>query len=312
MKCKYLLALFFTISCAVNPKIESLNQLPNWYITPQSFDSQNLYGTGEGFTIAESSKSALNNLAGKLITTISSNSSLLMESNLYSINEQSRRKINEEVAKITFNNYQVSRSAIFNAQIYSEITVNRADFIANYSQKLDLLNKQMSEIFTEAHNKTILEKFNHLKQVNGLSLEAEIIASVLNSLGEEREIDLYKSYQRSYHNLSSKMEFFIEDKKLPLPLKQKVISNLTSQNLKIVKNKNLKNPNLIIVKINVDSNYKELYGSHIVRLRLDFNLISNQNKIIKSSSVENTGSSTLEKEAAMKAAINGIKDFNLF
>jgi hypothetical protein len=312
MKCKYLLALFFTISCAVNPKIESLNQLPNWYITPQSFDSQNLYGTGEGFTIAESSKSALNNLAGKLITTISSNSSLLMESNLYSINEQSRRKINEEVAKITFNNYQVSRSAIFNAQIYSEVTVNRADFIANYSQKLDLLNKQMSEIFTEAHNKTILEKFNHLKQVNGLSLEAENIASVLNSLGEEREIDLYKSYQRSYHNLSSKMEFFIEDKKLPLPLKQKVISNLTSQNLKIVKNKNLKNPNLIIVKINVDSNYKELYGSHIVRLRLDFNLISNQNKIIKSSSVENTGSSTLEKEAAMKAAINGIKDFNLF
>ncbi len=316
---KYFIAafLFLIFSCASDNQIQQLSQLPSWYITPKASDQQNLYGVGEGYTLAEGSKSALNNLASKLMTSISSESSMLLESNKYATNEQSRQKISEIVAKITFNNYQVSNSATFAGKIYTEIAVNRDGFIADYSQKLRGLNQKMVDIFSKAQNKTILEKFNDLEVVNNLSLEAESVTQILASLGGSQinfknNIDLYNSYQNSYQNLASKIEFFIENKNAPKAVMTKLINDLNQKKLKVVKSKNLNNPNLVIIQINSEITEQKIYGSYIAKLKLDFNLLSNQNKIIKSQSFENSGSSVISKEEAVKAAVVGISEFNLF
>jgi hypothetical protein len=309
--------LFLIFSCASNNQPEQLSQLPSWYIAPKTSD-QNLYGVGEGYTLAEASKSALNNLASKLMTSISSESSTLLESNKYATNEQSRQKINEVVAKITFNNYQVSNSAAFNGKIYVEIAVSRSGFIADYSQKLKDLNQRMAGIFAEAQSKTILEKLGDLQSVNDLSLEAESIAQIIasldsaNSASFKTNIDLYNKYQNSYQNLSEKMEFFIEKNNAPPALTAKLINDLNHKKLKVVKTKNLANPNLVIIQINAEINEQKIYGSFITKLKLDFNLLSNQNKIIKSQSFENTGSSVVSKAEAANAAVSGITSFNLF
>jgi hypothetical protein len=311
-------SLFIIFSCSSNSDIQQLNQLPSWYISPKSFDNQNLYGVGEGYTLAEASKSALNNLAGKLMTSISSESSILLESNKYAVNEQSRQKINETVAKITFNSYQVNNSAAYGGKIYVEVAVNRGEFILNYSQELKDLNQKMADIFAQAQAKTILEKLNDLQTVNDLSVEAKLIAQIISSLDSNSansfkdNIDLYNKYQNSYQNLSSKMEFFIENKNAPLGLVSKLINDLNQKKLKVVKTKNLANPNLVIIQINAKINEQRIYGSYITKLKLDFNLLSNQNKIIKSQSFENTGSSVLSKAQAVDAAVLGITSFKLF
>ncbi len=316
---KYLIivSLFLIFSCASNNQPQQLSQLPSWYITPRASDQQNLYGVGEGYTLVEASKSSLNNLASKLMTSISSESSMLLESNKYATNEQSRQKINEVVAKITFNNYQVSNSAAFGGKIYTEISVNRSDFIANYSQKLSSLNQKMADIFSKAKNKTILEKLNDLETINNLSLEAQSITQILISLGANRSnfknnIDLYNSYQNSYQDLARKIEFFIEDKNISRAVIDRIINDLNQKKLKVVKRKNLDNPNLVIIQINSEITEQKIYGSYIAKLKLDFNLLSNQNKIIKSQSFENSGSSVISKKEAVKAAIVGISGFNLF
>jgi hypothetical protein len=316
---KYFIAafLFLIFSCASDTQIQQLSQLPSWYITPKASDQQNLYGVGEGYTLAEGSKSALNNLASKLMTSISSESSMLLESNKYATNEQSRQKISEVVAKITFNNYQVSNSATFAGKIYTEIAVNRDGFIADYSQKLSGLNQKMADTFSKAQNKTILEKFNDLEAVNNLSLEAESITQILASLGGSQinfknNIDLYSSYQNSYQNLAGKIEFFIENQNAPKSAITRLIGDLNRKNLKVVKSKNLNNPNLVIVQITSEITEQKIYGSYIAKLKLDFNLLSNQNKIIKSQSFENSGSSVISKDQAVKAAVAGISEFNLF
>jgi hypothetical protein len=309
--------LFLIFSCTSNTQPQQLNQLPSWYITPKVSDQQNLYGVGEGYTLAEASKSSLNNLASKLMTSISSESSMLLESNKYATNEQSRQKISEVVAKITFNNYQVNNSTSFGGKIYTEIAVNRDGFIADYSQKLNGLNQKMADIFNKAQNKTILEKLNDLEAVNNLSLEAQSITQILSSLGAKpsnfkNNIDLYNSYQNSYQNLVNKIEFFIENQNAPKSAIARLINDLNRKNLKIVKSKNLDNPNLVIIKINSEITEQKIYGSYIAKLKMDFNLLSNQNKIIKSQSFENSGSSVISKEEAVKAAVVGLLEFNLF
>ncbi|MFT6106030.1 MAG: hypothetical protein ACJA0S_000979 [Rickettsiales bacterium] len=296
--------------------MQNLSSLPAWYVSPTAFDSQNLYGVGEGYNLSESSRAALNNLAGKLMTSISSESSILLESNKYSTNEQSRQQINEKVAKITFNNYQISKSASYLGRIYVETSVDRAAFVADYQQKSDVLNKKMADIWQKSQNKTILEKFNDLRTINDLSLEAGSISLILGSLSAnpnlQKDINLYGSYQNSYQDLASKMEFFIENENSPKSLVSKVVNILNQKNLKVVGRKNINNTNLVIIKINSQIVENEIYGSHIAKLKTDFKLLSNQNKIIKSTSFENTGSSVISKKEALSAAISGISDFNLF
>ena len=308
--------LFFIFSCASSDQTQQLSSLPSWYITPKVSD-QNLYGVGEGYTLAEASQGALNNLASKLMTSISSESSTLLESNKYSTNEQSRQNISEVVAKITFNNYKVSNSAAFGGKIYTEISVNRDGFIAEYNQKLQGLSQKMAETFKQAQSKSILEKLNDLESVNDSSLEAESINQILASLGANQanfknNINLYNSYQNSYQNLSSRIEFFIDNKNAPKALIAKVISVLNHKKLKVVKTKNLANPDLVIIQISSDITEQKIYGSYIAKLKVDFNLLSNQNKIIKSTSFENSGSSVISKEEAINAVVSGIADFNLF
>jgi hypothetical protein len=308
--------LLFLLSCTSNQQLQQLNQLPSWYVNPKPSD-QNLYGVGEGYTLAESSQSALNNLAGKLLISISSESSVLLESNKYSTNEQSRQNISESVAKITFNNYQISNSAAFGGKIYTEISVNRDGFIADYGHKLQDLNKRMANIYANLQGKTILEKYNDLKNINDLSIEARNIAMILSGLKSnnfdfKNNIDLYNSYQNSYQNLINKMEFVIEAKDVPEAVKIAFIKFLNKQNFKVVKNKNPNNSDLIIVKINSEITEQKIYGSNIAKLKINFNLLSNQNKIIKSGTIETSGSSVISKSEAINTAVLGIADFNLF
>ncbi len=308
--------LFIVTSCASNQQPQQLNSLPSWYISPKAFDNQNLYGAGEGYTLAEASKSALNNLSGKLMTSISSESSILLESNKYSTNEQSRQKISEVVAKITFNNYQVSNSAAFNNKIYAEVSVDRSNFITDYSQKLSDLNNKMADKFSKAQNKSILEKLNDYEDVSNLSFEASSVALILASLTQDNnfknKIDLYSSYQSSYQELASKIEFYIENKDASRTLVSKVISDLNKKKYKVVKSKNLNNPNLVIIHIDMEKTEQKIYGSYMARIKLDFNLLSNQNKVIKSASFESKGSSVISASEALNAAILGIEDFHLF
>ncbi|MFT6077399.1 MAG: hypothetical protein ACJA02_000484 [Myxococcota bacterium] len=285
-------------------------------MSPTSFDSSNIYGTGEGYNLAEASQSALNNLAGKLMTSISSESSTLLESNKYSTNEQSRQQINQEVAKITFNNYQISKSASYLGRIYAEISVDREGFISDYQQKLSVLNKRMANVWKKAQDKTILEKFNDFQVVNDWSFEAQSVSLILASLSANpnlnKDADIYGLYQTSHQDLTRKMEFFIENGNSPKDLIRKVVNLLSKKNFKVVRRKNLNNPNLVIIQINSQIVENKIYGSYIAKLKIDFSLLSNQNKIIKNTSFENTGSSVISQKEALSAAISGISNFNLF
>lgn len=303
---------FLLLSCASNQPQE-LKQLPNWYVLPTVNNSQNLYGVGEGYTMAEASKSALNNLAGKLMTSISSESSMLLESNRYGVNEQSRQKINQVIEMITFANYQISQSASYNGKIYAEIAVDRDVFIKDRKQKLEDLNKQMSNLADGLSGKTILERRNILQKINKLAIEASRINAVLagilaDGIDFKSNANLYNSYQNSYQTLLDKIEFFIDNKNAPKSVVNVLTSALNQEKIKVVKTKNLANPNLVVVEVKSEMAEQKIYGSNIAKLTLNFVLLSNQNKIINSNDVQVSGSSVIDKNEAVNSAISSLAD----
>ncbi len=291
---RYLLILFLISGCiTIGQSQKSSSNLPSWYINPFSNDSVNLYGVGEGFTIQEASKSALNNLAAKLAVTISSDSSTLMEENNYSANEEFRGKISERVQEVTFNNYDINNSHKEGMTFYAQVKVDRNNFIKEQKSILAQKHKIMQNLYNSSKNKNILIRRNKLSKIVDISASASIINQILNGLkvnpNYQKNLDKYQFYKDSYDNILDKIEFFIKSDNIKI--KDAVIEGLNENNLKVVSLKKNNSKNLVIIDIKTTSSVKKIYGSNITNLKLKFKLISNKNKILASNITEVSGAS---------------------
>ena len=293
---------------------ESVNSLPSWYITPKQNDAVNLYGNGEGFTVQEAGSSALKNMAAKLMVSISSESTMLLEENKNFSNEETRQKISESVAKISFNNYKTTNSAQKGGKVYVEISVNRDDFILDQKNKLEEFHKKMADLYSSKEGKSILEQRNILLKVSNISEEAATITRILSSLNVEginlkKNIELYNIYQNAYENILAKIEFFVDaDDNNSKKIGNILRSALNKERIKISKSKNLDNNNMVIIEIKSDAVNNNIYGAFIAKLKIDLALVSNKNKTISSNHIELSGSSRISDSEAINATSEQLSD----
>ncbi len=310
---KYFALLLITIFASCNSsKIETMSGLPKWYSAPKQNDAVNLYGIGEGFSMDEATKAALKNLSSKLMVSISSESSMLLEENKLYANEETRQKINEVVEKMTFSNYVVSKTAQNGARIYIEISVDRKAFIEERTQKLSDLNKRMKDIYDDLVNKNILEKYNKLAEIINLCNEAKSISYILNGLGagpidKKSDMERYAFYQKSYDGILNQIEFFIELENSPKSIANVFNRAISNEKIKIAKSKTA-STNLVIVNIKSDLVTNNIYGSEIAKLKVNISLLSNNNKVLGSNSIEVTGNSMVSKEEAVNAAVSSLAE----
>ncbi len=299
-------------ACSSSP--ESVNSLPSWYITPKQNDLENLYGTGEGFTTEEAGKAALKNMSAKLMVSISSESTMLLEENKNFTNEETRQKISESVAKISFNNYKTTNSAQKGGKIYVEISVSRNDFILDQKNKLEEFHKKMIDLYHDKNGKSILEQRNILLKISSISEESATITRILSSLNVEginlqKNIELYNIYQNAYENVLSKIEFFVDaDNNNSKKIGSIIRSALNQEKIKISKSKNLDNSNMVIIEIKSDVSNNNVYGAFIAKLKIDLALVSNSHKTLSSNRIELSGSSRISDLEATNAASEQLSD----
>ncbi len=310
---KYLILflIIFVSACSSSGNIESVSALPKWYISPAQNNAQNLYGVGEGYSLDEATKASLKNLASKLMVSISSESTMLLEENKFYTNEQSRQQINETVEKMDFVNYQVSKSVQMGPKIYVETIIDRNAFINDQTQKLSELNKNMQDNYNNLGDKNIIEKYNQLVGINDMAIQAKSINYILSGLGsnsdKEKNLQQYNFYQKAYDGILQKIEFFIELNNSPKTIANVLGRAINNEKIKIV-NFKTSNSNLVIIDVKTDLVENNIYGANIAKLKINFSLLSNLGKVLKSNSVEVTGNSVVSKNEAVNAAISQLSE----
>lgn len=305
-----LLILLFLSSClGLNiDKTEKLKYLPKFYISPKQNNQSVLYGVGEGYNLHSATKSALSNASSKLMTNISANSEMLVQSSNDNFTDQYRERINEKLEKITFNNYQISDSANFKDKIYVEIVIDRNSFVKQNAIKLDNLNKRFNNLFNNLEQKNIIDQYRNLNKIQNKLYEAKILNVILdsikhNTIDYQQNYQNYNNYQNYYDNVIEKMLFKI-DPKSDKSIARIIKKGLSDQKIKIT-NKNSKSNNVILLRIEKEEFSDKIYGSFIVKLRVNFSLVS-QNKTLASNFIEASGSSVISTKEAKNSAILAI------
>lgn len=302
-------ALSIAASCAFAAK-DDLANLPSWYVKPKQNNADNLYGIAEGYTMEEATKYALAEAASRLMVSISSQSDMIREENQNSVNEEIRQQVRQNVEKIDFSSFKVSKSEQVATKFYVEVEIQRTPFLNQQQEKSQFLAAQIADLEKDLNSKNPIQKRNNLLKILDLSKQDELVSRILNGAGLansdlKAKLARIAKFQNQLNNSNEQLEFFF-DIDSPKEIAQAIRSAINKEQIKIAK---VENSSLNQVKISIKSNSRseKIYGAFITKLSIDFENIS-QGKTVASNSIEVTGNSVISEQESYSAAIAALKD----
>jgi hypothetical protein len=302
----FLLALCFVFSCATS---KNKDATPSWYASPKQNNSENLYGVAQGFTLEEATKYALADAASRLMVSISSESNLLREENNVSVNEEMRQQVRQNVEKISFTNFKVTRSEKIGSSFYVEAQIERAPFLKEQKENVYFIEKQISDLEKDLA-KNPIQKRNSLVKILSLGKDLELKSRILTGAGEDinlkEKLSRIAYFQNQLDKTSNKIEFYFEINS-PKEIAQTIRNSLNKEKIKIAPSRNSSDANQIVIKIKSESRSNKIYESYMTKLEVDFENIA-EGKIIASNSIEVVGSSTIGEKESYMASLKSLEE----
>lgn len=300
-----LIAVLFLASCA-----SQIDGTPNWYISSKQNDAQNLYGTGQGFTLEEATKYALADLAARLMVSISSESNLIREENQTSTNEEMRQQVRQNVEKLSFSNFRVIKSEKLGQNFFVEVQVDKPSFLDEQKERVSFLEKKVADLDNDSLKKNPIQRRNSLIKILDLSKELELKSRILAGAGEDVKLSTklarLAKFQNELDKTSDKIEFYF-DINSPKEIAQIIRSSLNKEKIKISPNRSAANPNQIVIKIKSNSRSNKIYEAFMTKLQIDFENLA-EGIIISSNRIEITGSSSISENESYLAALKALEE----
>lgn len=303
------LALVFisAVSCSGNNPKASGN--PSWYVSPKQTNAQNLYGVSVGPNLEEATKSALADAAARLMVSISSESTSLIEQNNSGTNEEMRQQVKQNIEKIDFTNFRVSNSEQVGAQIFVEVEIARSPFTNDQKEKVAFSEKQVADLEKNLVGANPIQQRVNLTKILDLEKQIELSSRILQGLGEDidlkTKLNRIADFQNRFNKLTDKIEFYFEINSAK-EIAQIIKNALNKEKIKVA-NSRSSSANQIVISIKSSQQTNEIYGSFITKLRVNFDNISG-NKTVASNSTEVTGSSTISQKESYLAAVKSLEE----
>lgn len=306
-----IICLVFVNACSstsVNNDQDS--KAPSFYIKARQNNSESLYGVAEGFSLEEATKSALADLASRLIVSISSETTLTRQEDNNNAHEEMRQKVKQSVEKISFNNFKTSKSEKIENKFYIEVEVERQPFINEQKERVAFIEKKISDLDKNSQGKNPIQRRNSLIKINELAKELELKSMIIRGSGDvfnlKDKLALIAKYQNELEKSSDNIEFFF-DSASPKEIVQIIRSALNKEKLKIASKLNKNDDNQVVIKIENFSKTNHIYEAFMTKTKIDFENLS-QGKILASNSLEVTGSSTLSEKESFNASLKSLEE----
>jgi len=302
------LAVFFITSCASTPK--NSFEPPFWYITPKQNNAENLYGTAEGYTLEEATKYALADAAARLMVSISSESSLIREENQNSVNEEMRQNVRQNVEKISFTNFKVTKSEKLGQKFFIQIQIERDPFINQQKERVTSLEKQISDLDKNSAGKNPIQRRNSLIKILDLGKELELKGRIISGAGENfnlrATLDKLATFQSQFDKISDKIEFYFEINS-PKEIAKIIRNSLNKEKIKISPNRNSNDSGQVVIRIKSSSKTNQIYGAFMTKLEIDFENLAD-GKVLASNTIEVTGSSSISEKESYAASLKSLEE----
>lgn len=298
---KFIILSLFSLLASCSNKTKLSESEPSWYVNPTQNNSEFIYGTAQGYTLSEATRLALADAASKLITTISASTSTLIQENNYDTYDELRQKVSENIEKITFSNYQISNSTKVGQNHFIEVAIPRRQFLEQQRQKLNIVNKKITQLDESSKNTNSINRRNSLLKINELSKEAELKLRILQDKNINNELERLLKYQTELEKFTDKIEIFISSNTHP-QIENVITKYLNKQNIKVAKQRDISNKNQLLLNISSSQDSHFILENYVTKTEITFKNILD-NKVIASNKITLSGSSTIGEKQSFLASI---------
>jgi hypothetical protein len=300
-----LATIFFVASCSSSSQKAGE---PSWYLSPKQNNSENFYGISAGANLEEGTKAALADAAARLMVSISSESTSLIEEDSRGTNEEMRQQVKQNIERIDFTNFRISRSEKVGPELFIEVEIKRDPFIRDQKEKTEFSEKQVSDLEKNLTGANPIQKRVSLLKILDLEKQIELSSRILAGAGEpvnlKEKLSRIAFFQNQLNQLNNKIEFYfaINSSK---EIAQTIRTALNKEKIKISNSHG--GANQITIEIKSSAKSGKIYGSHMTKLQIDFENTSD-GKIVASNIIEVTGSSSISEKESYAAAIKSLDE----
>ncbi len=280
--------------------------LPQWYLVAPTNTAQFLYGEGEGTSLEEAKKNALNTMASGLVVSVSSTMQTSTKSTTGTSGSTYSKDVSQdvklEVQKIKFTNAVVKNSEMIAGKFYILMQVNRQELFAQQKGEFDSKDSRADELFGSLEGKAKLDQIHILQDMYPLLKETKAQTIVLNAINNNFP---YATYTKKYDSYIDKLD----------DIKSSCVINVTtnqaeqyfSDNLIDLLNQNkFKISNSatnsdIMVQLSSSPKYSVASGWNIAKVSTTLSVLSN-GKVVSNKIISTVGRSSTSKESALEDA----------
>lgn len=315
---KYILLTFVILTFSnCSKEVENISKkeisYPSWYLNPPQNDSSLLYGIGEGFTINDATKNALENLSSRLMVTISSNT--LTSSKSFTdyreyTTKTTTQDIKSEIEKLSFNNYKVEESISMDRRIIVLVSSPKNEMTKTLQNQIDTLYKELAFIdINSTKHDPLTNIFAYEKMVQKLYSnynKSQILAD-LTSSNNDKYIKTMDDLKAKISKEKNMIMFFITADKDSEIFKDTIKDNILKNQFKVIQTK-ANTPYCYQADLTSTSSKNNAYGIYIIDSILHITVLDNRNTQISSNSLSLKGASSQSFEDAKINLINKLKN----
>ena len=287
-------------ACTLAPR----QQTPQWALSPPEDTSQTLYGVASRQTLDQAKKAALAEIAGKLGTSVQSDTRLKNEWKNDTTTENFVENIKTHVSATQFSHFDVVNSAQIADQYWILIKLNKTAMARELQQKIQLSLKQLDADFTSYNGYSALQKVQASSELKAQLLQLETTVKTLYAIASNYNIEpAMSSLRKKQAQLASARDAIkikIESDKNTRLFAKKLESYLTDRKFKILNEGSRTGKTVIAISSEIQ--YFNILNDHQAKMGVNIRVFDETGKVLTTSVHSITGYSRISQRAALDQA----------
>lgn len=282
-------------------------EIPKWVQNPLGDTAESIYGIGEGYSLESAKKSALRDIAGKLMTKVSSESVGRASDSNGQSSSSFQQKINTQIEDTKLTSYETIRAINVNGQYYVLIDMDRKVFIKDNKNKLDEIEAKITQELSGIERKNKLVQLAHYNKVVQLAEEARRPLYLIQAVNSQFDIDSYlkkyRQYEQNEKQLSQTTQFAIKYDAGMSGVAKRLADSMKINGFQVNNNTN----HDAIISISGTATKSEAFSMKMVAINFIVTVKTDNNLLINSKQYIINGSSVSSYAAGELNALNQIK-----
>lgn len=300
------IALAYAVLAWYSVQITYAKDLPSWVQTPPTDSKGQYYGIGQGKSLPTATQSALESIAGKLMTEVESDLTIATEVEDNVAKSAVASEIRSQVAKTNLANYTVEATEKIGSDFFVLINVQRQAVWQANQDALTELTAEIDHYFDRLNKKSVLSVTEEQTVISDKIQLARSKALISRSLNPNYDHTSVSNKLRHYQTL---LQAKVEDQSIYIvssaelaPLAQRIAHQLTNEGFTTT----LTKPSGKTPTIHLEGNFKEYdqFNQKHVTARTAIRVVDEFQKAIFTSEVVLNGASMMSYDSAKTIAVN--------